>query len=180
MSRIGLLNALSDIPTFSWRTLMRIERETFGLHLIIVPSPAARIPISAAAELTTVAEHAAMMFRFGFKAFHLQEDHAHLLVTATAQEDVPSFLNTLLDTLREHIVALGGPFRGFSWDEAVHVTLLPPWHVEILASFVRDQERYHQTRTLEQELDEVFRPNALEPPEEIREPRPKFTLGAVN
>jgi len=159
---------------------MRIERETFGLHLIIVPSPATRIPVSAAAELSSIAEHTAMMFRFGFKAIHLREDHAHLLVTASAHDDVPTFLNTLLDTLRERIVALGGPFRAFSWDEAVHVTLLPPWHIEILASFVRDQDRYHETRTLEQELDEVFRPNALEPPEEIREPRPTFSVSAVN
>ena len=52
----------------------------------------------------------------------------------------------------------------FDWDDGVHVTLLPPWHLEIMASFVRDQDRYHQTRTLEDELDEVFRPNGISAP----------------
>ena len=54
--------------------------------------------------------------------------------------------------------------RTFEWDDAVHVTLLPPWHLEIMASFVRDQERYHETRSLEDELDEVFRPNGIATP----------------
>lgn len=159
---------------------MRKDSETFGLHLIILPKPSGRIPTSVAGELSIAAEHTAMMFRFGCKASHFQEDHAHLLVTATAQDDIAAFISALLDELRSVIVACGGPFRGFAWDEAVHVTLLPPWHVEILASFVRDQERYHERRSLEQELDEVFRPNALEPPEEIREPRVAFSAGQTH
>ncbi|MCX6141341.1 MAG: hypothetical protein NTX15_11040 [Candidatus Kapabacteria bacterium] len=159
---------------------MHRDSESFGLHLIILPAPSGRIPTSAADELSSTAEHVAMMFQFEFKASYFQEDHAHLLVTATAKDDVPGFIGALLDELRSVIVACGGPFRRFTWDEAVHVTLLPPWHVEILASFVRDQDRYHQTRTLEQELDEVFRPNALEPPEEMREPRILFSADAAN
>ncbi|MBC8124759.1 MAG: hypothetical protein H7X70_03415 [Candidatus Kapabacteria bacterium] len=159
---------------------MRIDREIFGLHLIIIPARNGRLPVSAAKELTTTTEHTALMFRFGFKAFHVCADHAHVLVTASAEDDIPAFINTLLERLREGIIVLGGPFRSFSWDEAVHVTLLPPWHVEILASFVRDQDHYHETYTLEQELDNVFRPNALEPPEEAREPRPAFSIGAAN
>ncbi len=159
---------------------MRINREIFGLHLIIIPGRTGRLPVSAVRELSTTTEHTARMFRFGFRAFHLREDHAHVLVTASAEDNIPAFINTLLERLRDEIMTLGGPFRGFSWDDAVHVTLLPPWHVEILASFVRDQDHYHESRSLEQELDEVFRPNALEPPEEAREPQPTFTLGIVN
>jgi hypothetical protein len=30
-----------------------------------------------------------------------------------------------------------------------------------------DQDRYHEHRTLEQELDDVFRPNAREPEEPV-------------
>lgn len=137
------------------------RHETFGLHLIIMPEASDRIPTSVQAQLTEAIEHAALMVRFGFKASHVQEDHAHILVTATAEDNVPAFINGVLDATNEVIKAQGGPFRGFSWSPAVHVTLLPPWHIELLASFVRDQDRYHETRTLEDELNEVFRPNGL-------------------
>ena len=103
---------------------MRINREIFGLHLIIIPGRTGRLPVSAVRELSTTTEHTARMFRFGFRAFHLREDHAHVLVTASAEDNIPAFINTLLERLRDEIMTLGGPFRGFSWDDAVHRRLL--------------------------------------------------------
>lgn len=137
------------------------RHDSIGLHLIIMPEASARIPTSAQAQLTAAIEHAARLVHFGVKACNVQADHAHILVSATTEDDVPAFINTVLDATHEVIIAQGGPYRSFTWSPAVHVTLLPPWHIEILASFVRDQDHYHETRTLEDELNEVFRPNAI-------------------
>jgi hypothetical protein len=87
----------------------------------------------------------------------------HFLARATAGRDVSEFVAVLLDRMSGAVTDSGMADHRFQWDEAVHVTLLPPWHVEILASFVRDQDRYHATRSLEDELNEVFRPNAIGP-----------------
>lgn len=136
--------------------------ETFGLHLILLPAMSCRIPVHVQASLADTARRVCAEFTCRCVAVHAREDHVHVLVSATTERDMTSFVHALLEALCSTVVECGGPFRRFSWDPAVHVTLLPPWHVEILASFVRDQDRYHEQRSLEQELDEVFRPNALE------------------
>ena len=136
--------------------------ETFGLHLILLPAMACRIPVHVQTSLADTARLVCAEFTCRCVAVHAREDHLHVLVSATTERDMTSFVHALLEALCNTVVECGGPFRRFTWDPAVHVTLLPPWHVEILASFVRDQDRYHEKRSLEQELDEVFRPNALE------------------
>lgn len=136
--------------------------ESFGLHLILLPALACRIPAHMQSALSTTTTTVCAEFSCRCVAVHAREDHLHVLVSATTERDMTSFVHALLDALSRTVMECGGPFRRFAWDPAVHVTLLPPWHVEILASFVRDQDRYHEHRSLEQELDEVFRPNALE------------------
>ncbi len=136
--------------------------ESFGLHLILLPAVACRIPAHVQSALTNTTTLVCAEFTCRCVAVHAREDHVHVLISATTERDITSFVHALLEALCRTVVECGGPFRRFSWDPAVHVTLLPPWHVEILASFVRDQDRFHEQRTLEQELDEVFRPNALE------------------
>lgn len=136
--------------------------DSFGLHLILLPAAACRIPAHLQSALTDTTTMICGEYACRNVALHAREDHMHILISARSERDITSFVHALLDALRTTVTECGGPFRRFAWDEAVHVTLLPPWHVEILASFVRDQDRYHEQRSLEQELDEVFRPNALE------------------
>lgn len=136
--------------------------ESFGLHLILLPAMACRIPVHVQSSLADTARAVCAEFTCRCVAVHAREDHLHVLISATTERDMTSFVHALLEALCATVAECGGPFRRFTWDPAVHVTLLPPWHVEILASFVRDQDRYHEKRSLEQELDEVFRPNALE------------------
>ncbi|MEN9795447.1 MAG: hypothetical protein RLZZ150_424 [Bacteroidota bacterium] len=144
-----------------------MHHDTFGLHLILLPAFACRIPAHAHSSLSDATQRICSQYGCRSVAIHAREDHLHVLVSAADERDMTRFVHALLDALRRTVVACGGPFRGFTWDPAVHVTLLPPWHIEILASFVRDQDRYHEHRTLEQELDDVFRPNALEPEEPV-------------
>lgn len=142
-----------------------MHHETFGLHLILMPALSCRIPVHMQDTLADATRRVCSEFTCRSVAIHAREDHLHVLVSATTERDVTSFVNALIEELHDVVVACGGPFRKFTWDPAVHVTLLPPWHIEILASFVRDQDRYHEKRSLEDELDEVFRPNSIEPAE---------------
>jgi len=135
----------------------------FGLHLILVPYEDMKIPLSASTDIEQSAEHVCSLYDLECMAVSVRTDHVHLLARASAGRDVSEFVAMLLDRIRDAIANTAPSYRGFQWDDAVHVTLLPPWHVEILASFVRDQDRYHATRSLEDELNEVFRPNAIGP-----------------
>lgn len=83
----------------------------------------------------------------------------HVLFVSGDEQAVNTFLPAFADKSAA-LIGAEHKSRTFEWHERLHVTLLPPWHVEILASFVRDQDNFHKTRTLQQELDEIFLPNA--------------------
>lgn len=132
-----------------------------GLHLILIPRSGFLLPPDVHRSLAVAAERTAEQHRLRFSAVHTREDHMHVLIGASNEADIGDFISSMLGELRAELRGLGAHMSDFEWDEAVHVTLLPPWHMEIMASFVRDQDRYHSTRTLEEELDEVFRPNGI-------------------
>lgn len=118
----------------------------------------------AADELLARVRQCATMFRFTLAAFETLGDHMHVLLNATGDEGITTLITSVMDETRNAIRQHGGPYRGFEWEESVHVTLLPPWHLPLLASFVRDQQRYHEDHTLEEELNEVFRPDGSADP----------------
>lgn len=95
-----------------------------------------------------------------FKTLHVCADHMHVLFVSKDEQSVNTFLPAFAERARQFISNADSELVSFEWHERLHVTLLPPWHVEILASFVRDQDNFHRTRTLQEELDEVFLPNA--------------------
>lgn len=131
-----------------------------GLHLILVPRQESFIPRDVHNIIEQTIDRTARKHRLSCAATHTREDHLHVLVSVTDEADIPDFIGDLLQSLRRSLRSQGAHMSSFDWDEGVHVTLLPPWHLEIMASFVRDQDRFHLTRTLENELDEVFRPNS--------------------
>jgi hypothetical protein len=91
----------------------------------------------------------------------VQHDHVHILVSVATVKNLHELIDALVSNLQQAVITSDAAMKRFTWENGVHVTLLPPWHIEIMASFVRDQDRYHGSRTLEQELEQVFRPNAV-------------------
>lgn len=137
---------------------------SLGLHLILIPREGSFLPPTVHEALARTIEHTTERHRLRCSAVHVREDHLHVLLGVTDEADIADFIGSMIADLRREMRRQGAEMSTFEWDDAVHVTLLPPWHLEIMASFVRDQDRYHQTRTLEDELDEVFRPNGISAP----------------
>lgn len=134
---------------------------SLGLHLILIPRQGTLIPIELHELLVGTAMSTVENHHLRCSAVHAREDHVHILIGMPKEADISDVITALLGDLKRELRGQGAHLSSFEWDDAVHVTLLPPWHMEIMASFVRDQDRFHQTRTLEEELDEVFRPNGI-------------------
>ena len=137
---------------------------SLGLHRILIPPQGSLLPPGVHEALARTIEQTTERHRLRCSAVHVREDHLHVLLGVTDEADIADFIGSMITDLRREVRRQGAELSTFDWDDAVHVTLLPPWHLEIMASFVRDQDRYHQTRTLEDELDEVFRPNGISAP----------------
>lgn len=133
-----------------------------GIHVILMPiSNVFALPLDRHDQLARIAEETASMSGCTFKSLHVSEDHMHVLFVSKDEQSVNTFLPAFAERTREYICRSDAKLQTFEWNERIHVTLLPSWHVEILASFVRDQKNYHRTRSLQDELDEIFLPNAM-------------------
>jgi hypothetical protein len=132
-----------------------------GIHLILVPKTPHLLSKSIADTAIRTIEHTLAQRRASYHACNVQPDHMHVLLSAGEIPGIEHVIDSLVADLRYAIASSQESMTGFTWDPGVHVTLLPPWHIQIMASFVRDQDRYHRERTFEQELDEVFRPNGI-------------------
>ncbi|MEY2718836.1 MAG: hypothetical protein RLZZ273_202 [Bacteroidota bacterium] len=140
-----------------------------GIHLILVPSKGKVLSDILEEPLQRIMEHTIVERSGCYHASSLQRDHLHILMSVAGIEGLHRLIDSLVTDLQQAIAQSEPALANFTWDQGVHVTLLPPWHIEIMASFVRDQHRYHQRHTLEQELDEVFRPNSVSMDEELDE-----------
>lgn len=137
-----------------------MDVRTIGIHLILLPTaPSMRIPRMARTEIQSVLTAAASAHACRLKEQALREDHVHVLLSADDEGAVAEFIARCMEDIT-NVVRTYHP--SFDLSDRVHVTLLPPWHLEILASFLRDQDRYHEFRTVQEEIDEIFRPNALD------------------
>ena len=86
----------------------------------------------------------------------IQEDHIHVLATVPNEHAGARFISKVVDDVR---TASREADSAFDLCEQLHVTLLPPWHVSILASFLRDQDRYHKDHSVDDEIVQIFQPN---------------------
>ena len=134
---------------------------TAGMHLILIPSGEFRLPKDLLDSLSKVAEHTLKGRNATLHATAVQHDHVHILISVATVKNLHELIDALVSNLQQAVITSDAAMKRFTWENGVHVTLLPPWHIEIMASFVRDQDRYHGSRTLEQELEQVFRPNAV-------------------
>lgn len=87
------------------------------------------------------------------------EDHMHVLLEIRDEDEAAPVIHAIHDATT---AAAQEQLQGFSWDDQVHVTLMPPWHVELFASFLRDQDRYHAVHTVQEELDQILSPDAMQ------------------
>jgi len=137
-----------------------MDVRTIGIHLILLPtSSSMRIPRMARTEIRNVLTASAAAHACRLKESALREDHVHVLLSADDEGAVAEFIARSMEDIT-NVVRTYHPT--FDLSDRVHVTLLPPWHLEILASFLRDQDRYHEFRSVQEEIDEIFRPNALD------------------
>lgn len=137
-----------------------MDARTIGIHLILMPSGATmRIPRVARREILDIITASASAHQCRYKESSIRDDHTHVLIEAEHEGTVAEFIARCMDDIT-NLVRSYQP--GFALSDRVHVTLLPPWHLEIMASFLRDQDRYHEFRTVHEEIDEIFRPNALD------------------
>ena len=140
-----------------------------GMHLIIVPAKGFTLSPAMAESITSITEHTLSLREGILHATSVQSDHVHILLSVVGAKGLHELIDALVANLQHVVAKSDASMAAFKWDSGIHVTLLPPWHIEIMASFVRDQDRYHMNRTLEDELDQVFRPNSVELEDEENE-----------
>lgn len=127
-------------------------RQSVGLHLIFLPLGGGdfeKTPLNLDDEFRTIAEsNDATLKETAFR-----NDHIHILVECSDEGSAAEFISKSMEACEK---------QGLTCSDRVHVTLLPPWHLEILGSYLRDQDRYHANHTLEEEIEAIFRPNSVE------------------
>jgi len=128
-----------------------------GIHFMLMPSIQSHtFPASIQPLLQTLASDISRMCNCSFRALYVLDDHLHIMLASSDEDVVQTFFTTFMDQGQDLIRGIGGTYREFEWDDRVHVTLVPPWHVDLMTAFVRDQEYYHRNHTFRQEIDEIF------------------------
>lgn len=133
--------------------------ETLGVHLLLLPrSDFMRIPSGARMLIDQAIRSTCKKHSHTLYASHVTDDHLHVLVEDSVDRDAVEIIYNVLDAARGALKAYDS---SLDFDDNVHLTILPPWHLEILASFVRDQKKFHERFTVQEELEKVFLPNAV-------------------
>jgi len=136
-----------------------MQSHSIGIHLMLLPAQANMlISFEAVDYIKSSLSSACLMNKCIMHESYIAHDHVHVLVEAQDEDGVVKFIPNAIEAMSAAITDLVPDFK---FDNGVHVTILPPWHIEILSAFLRDQERYHINKTVQQELDEVFKPGLV-------------------
>jgi|LakMenEpi03Aug12_release.lakeMendotaPanAssembly.Ray.scaffolds.fasta_scaffold13549_2 REP element-mobilizing transposase RayT len=134
-----------------------LPHDEIGVHLLLTPElSSGSIPMGASEALERLASDIARLSGCSCKAVHVREDHMHILLRCTVDETIARFIDAFIPRALETVRNISGRTRSFDFDDRIHVTLLPPWNIDLFTAFVRDQEHYHSTHSLYQELEEIF------------------------
>lgn len=157
MSHSRLLSTRDRI-TYSSEFVMRPRQpDELGIHLMFVPSASSgSIPQGAAEVLERTARDIALLCGCAFKAINVRTDHMHILLQSAQDDSIGQFIESFIEQSLTAIRASGARARSFDYDDRIHITILPPWHVELFAAFIRDQDHYHATHTVQQEIADIF------------------------
>ena len=136
-----------------------MEMNSLGMHLLLVPDgESVHIPRVVRAEISSCINVVGALCDVSVKERAVREDHIHVLVEITNEEHAAQFIARLVEKVTETVAEFQPMFE---ISEKIHVTLLPSHHREIMSSFLRDQDRYHSERTVQEEIDQVFRPDKM-------------------
>lgn len=143
--------------------------QSMGIHFMAMPgNPGMKMPLEAYEALTVLATEMAQMCRCTFRALNIQPDHVHILVEASEDHFIQLFFTGFLSRSEEIVQSWTSSQQPFSWAERVHVTIVPPWHIDMLVAFVRDQDYYHKTHSFVHEIESIFmRGASMDPSEDI-------------
>ena len=137
-----------------------MEVRSLGVHLLLVPKdPAVYISQLSHSEITEAVRSSATDHGCTLHGLCIRRDHVHVLIQVADEHAAAAFVASLISD-----VAVAAKIRDplFELSESLHVTLLPPWHLEILSSFLRDQDRYHERHSVQDEVNEIFRPDGIQ------------------
>lgn len=133
--------------------------QSLGIHLLVVAEKGKTIPaiIHEEEDFLTMREalqESVRKYAVTLHEMYIDSEHMHVLLECndedSATEAVPMIVNMSCEVVRR----VAG--HSFKLQEGVHITLIPPWHIKVLESYVRDQKRLHTTMTVDQEIVEIF------------------------
>lgn len=128
-----------------------------GVHLLFTAESATTlIPDQQEPHMRSAIERAAALCSCRVRECAIRPDHVHVLLEVRDEDEAAPVIHAIHD---ETSSLLQGAHPEFTWSDQVHVTLMPPWHVELFASFLRDQDRYHEKHTVQEELDQILCPD---------------------
>lgn len=136
-------------------------RKGIGIHLLLRPE--VEIQSGFASIIEDKIESGCEKHGLELIELSILNDHIHILIRIESEgeednifkkRDLEGFLLELGSSARDSIQNIFG--EEFEWVDAINVMVLPINHIEILASFLRDQENLHKRMTLEEEIEEVF------------------------
>lgn len=137
-----------------------MDTSLIAVHLLMQPKDlTSTIPLACHPAISNTIHDLARSSSCTLHELSIQKDHLHVLLTISDEQRGAFFISSSVFSLTEILTEHGVP-QGMS--DQIHVTLLPPWHVDILASFLRDQDRYHKTHSVDEEIRQVFQPQEPE------------------
>ncbi len=130
---------------------------TLGIHLILLPEGKSQLPQASMVLVGNAIQRTCKKYRCSLFATAVRSDHVHVLLEARNEVDATNAIAALADSVRQCVQSVDA-LAEMSSD--IHITLIPPWHLEVMASFVRDQELFHSKYTVDQEITTIFMPHA--------------------
>lgn len=145
-----------------------MHTQSIGIHVMMLQATSnLHISLETVDPIKSTISTTCLMNRCIHHETYVGHDHIHFLIEAPNEEKAVQFVQEALASIIDSIRVIQPEFE---FDDGVHVTLLPPWHIDILASFVRDQPRYHLMKTVQDELEQVFKPGMIGTIEARHEP----------
>ncbi len=130
-----------------------------GIHLLILSNKKMHpLPTRSSVKMQGVLERECLRNHCTLHAMHVQKDHVHVLIEAHSEQSAAVIVPEVVDQV-QRILRKFDPKAHVS--DEVHITLLPPWHLDVVAAFVRDQDNYHRKNSVQDELRNVFLPSML-------------------
>ena len=131
---------------------------TLGIHIMVLPVMGKEISGESVGSIESVLQTVCSVNKCKLHDTYVAHDHVHILLEANDEEGALRVIPDAIDAMKQAINTIDADFQ---FQEGVHVTLVPPWHIQVLGSFVRDQFRFHETNSVEDELNQIFRPGLI-------------------